>query len=110
MNFAPGIRGWLSSLLQQPEIIALIETAPAEMSRPIRSLIWMLDFPKQEIPAILRRPRKPRQPKIPSPETADSPREETPVPISWKKPRGSISNRIYRNYRPPGTRPPPKTA
>jgi hypothetical protein len=110
MNFAPGLRGWLGRMLQEPEVLALMETAPAEMSRPIRSLIWMLNFPKAEIPAILQRPRKPRTPRQKPAEPAMTAEERRIAKAKWAKPRGSISNRIYRDYLPPGDRPPRKTA
>ncbi len=110
MNFAPGMRGWLGRMLQEPEMIALMETAPAEMARPIRSLIWMLNFPKHEIPEILRRPKKPRKPRQKPAEPAMTAEERRIAKAKWAKPRGSISNRIYRDYLPPGDRPPRKTA
>jgi hypothetical protein len=110
MNFAPGMRGWLGRMLREPEMIALMETAPAEMARPIRSLIWMLNFPKHEIPEILRRPKKPCKPRAKPVEPAMTAEERRIAKAKWAKPRGSISNRIYRDYIPPGDRPPRKTA
>jgi hypothetical protein len=101
-------RGSLDRLLREPAMVALIETAPAETVRPLRSLCFMLGLPA---PDILKLPRKPRQPKA---------RPETPAPAAmtgseilmsasapehlraqWAKPKGSISNRLYRKRRPP---------
>ncbi len=53
-------RGMLANLLGQPETVALIEAAPEPMGRLFRPLCRMLGLPP---PALLVRPRKPRQPR-----------------------------------------------
>jgi hypothetical protein len=97
-------RGYLDQIMREPEMEAMLKIAPPTLIREIRSICWMLGLPANNIPA-LKRPARPRPSKPePAPTKPDPSLAPPPVPISWKKPRGSISNRIYRNYRPPGTR------
>jgi hypothetical protein len=90
-----GYRGGLGRLLRDPDMVALIEAAPAEMVRPLRSLCYMLGMPA---PAVLPKLRAPK-PRAPRPKRAPMSAAEK---AKWAKPRGSISNRLYRNHRPPG--------
>jgi hypothetical protein len=104
-------RGSLDRLLREPAMVALIQAAPGETVRPLRSLCFMLGLPA---PDILKLPRKPRQPKA-RPETPKpaepaamtgseilmSPSAPEHIRAQWAKPKGSISNRLYRKRRPP---------
>jgi hypothetical protein len=89
-------RGSLDRLLREPAMVALIEAAPAETIRPLRSICFMLGLPAPPILALPKRPRPEKPPKAPPPPKPPLAR------VSFPKPRGSISNRLYRNHRPPG--------
>ena len=108
-------RGYLNRLLGDPEMMALLEAGPPAMVRSVRSLCWMMGLtPPANLPKGQPRRKKPAPPPPPPAAEADaaasSPPEPPAVPIDWSKPRGSISNRLYRNYKPPGDRPPKKSA
>jgi hypothetical protein len=89
-------RGSLDRLLREPAMVALIEAAPGETVRPLRSICFMLGLPAPPILALPKRPRPEKPPKAPPPPKPPLAR------VSFPKPRGSISNRLYRNYHPPG--------
>jgi hypothetical protein len=98
-------RGWLAALLpqaaahrgqllhmtRQPEMAALLETAPVALRRTVRQLYWMLGF---KPPSILALPKRPRPPK-PAEEAA----AEKPQPRA--RPSG---HREPRAHGPPGQR------
>jgi hypothetical protein len=90
-----GGRGYLDLLLRDPEMVAMIEIAPTALGRPLRSLCWMFGM---KPPPHLAPQKRPRPAKTPRPEPPPKP----PLArVSFPKPRGSISNRLYRTYRPP---------
>ena len=53
-------------LLNDPELIAAIQAAPA-LARPLRGLCHMLGIPVPDLIRLPERPRKPRPPKPPNP-------------------------------------------
>jgi len=71
------LRGNLLGILRHPEMVTLIEAAPAPLVRPLRSLCWML---KLEPPPILALPRRPPRPKAPrAPAAAEPPATAPPA-------------------------------
>ena len=97
-------RAALHTLLQDPEMVALIQAAPAAMGRPLRSLCWML---RLQPPPILARPRPAAPPPAPPPDPPPEPAPDTatqalpaqPPPARAKTPRAKT---------PPTRRPPPR--
>ena len=69
-----GLRSQFENLLRDPEMVALLEAAPAAMRRPIRSVCHMLRI---RPPAILALPPSTR-PKPPAPERKPCPPPERP--------------------------------
>ena len=78
---ANAYRAQLENLLRDPEMAALLATAPESLRRPVRSLCWML---RVSPPPLLAPPPKPRQPrKPPAPKT---PAAKTPPPPQLELP------------------------
>jgi hypothetical protein len=71
---AVGYRSQLENLLRDPEMAALLAAAPASLSRPLRSLCWMLRLTP---PDILARPPSAR-PKSRPPKPERPPTEKRP--------------------------------
>jgi hypothetical protein len=104
-------------LLREPEIVAMLEAAPAALGRPVRSLCWAFGIKPPPAVAPPKRPRKP------PPETP-KPAPEPPLEWDWNgrltpEIRAKLPHAdplIYRMKlkgvrRPKGTRRgPPKTA
>jgi hypothetical protein len=115
---ASGYRGNLDRLIREPGMVALIQAAPAETVRPLRSFCWMLGLPSPQILALPRKPRpaKPEKPKPPEPapqtgsEILMSPASPPELRAKWAKPKGSLSNRLYRQRPPPKARGSPQKA
>jgi hypothetical protein len=71
-------RAHLQHLLQEPEMLALIEAAPAPIARIIRPLCWML---KVRPPPVLPNPRRPAGiPPSPAPAAYRPPPPRPPAP------------------------------
>jgi hypothetical protein len=66
--------GYLEHLLQDPAMVALMRTAPAQVARIVRPLCWML---RMKPPPILARPR----PKPVPPEAPPAPESAPPRPL-----------------------------
>jgi hypothetical protein len=74
-----GARWHFELLLRDPEMAALLATAPAALRRPLRSLCWMLGLVPPPVLALPPRPRPPR-PRPPRPPAAP----ETPSPSDYR--------------------------
>jgi len=103
-----GIRSGLQDILRDPEMIALIEAAPVSLSRPLRSLCWMLGL--RPPPILAPRPGRAARPGLAaaaSPEAGPprSPPQAAPPPSS-PPPR----RRAAAEPKPAGARAPPKPA
>ena len=85
----PFFRGNIEALLKEPDMVALLATAPTTLGRPIRSLCWSL---RLKPPPILARPRRPRPPKPPS---AAAPAAERPA-----APKAGRATRSPRRHLP----------
>jgi hypothetical protein len=82
---ANGVRAGLEGFLNAPEMVALVEAAPASLGRPLRSLCWALRLkppaylapPRRTPPSgAAPRPKKPRPPatpKAPPPQASPAP-------------------------------------
>ena len=89
-------RAQLSALLQDPEVVALIQAAPAAMVPPLRSLCWMLRLPP---PPILARPRPAASPSPPPP-PSPPPEAAAPKPPAPRPPASSRPARARFRPRP----------
>ena len=76
-------RGHLLDLLQDPEMVALITSAPEAMGRPLRSLCRLLGL---RPPPVLARPKTPRAAPAAKP-TASPPEPPQPPPPQPRLPR-----------------------
>ena len=85
----PFFRGHVEALLKEPDMVALLATAPTTLGRPIRSLCWSL---RLKPPPILARPKRPRPPKPPS---AAAPAAERPA-----APKAGRATRSPRRHPP----------
>jgi len=79
-------------LLQDPEMIRLLQTAPGPLGRPLRSLCWMFGLRPPPILAPPKRPPRPRPPK-PAPAAASpeapGPRPRLPPSVAAKWPHAA---------------------
>jgi hypothetical protein len=69
--------GRLEFLFRDPEVVALLEAAPATFRRPLRALCRMLRVAPPDIFAL---PKKPRTPRVKKPPAAK------PPPLAWYPP------------------------
>jgi hypothetical protein len=109
-------RAYLHHLVRDPEMIALLEAGSPTMVRSVRSLCRMLlVIPPPNLPKGYPPRRKPAAPPVaaavqaaaaPSPPATEpaSPPGAEKAPIDWAKPRGSLSNRLYRKRKAPRPR------
>ena len=74
-----GCRSHLEFLFRDPEMLALMQAAPASLRRPLRSLCWMLRVAPPPILAPRRRPPRPR-PAAPARPESRKPRHRTDPP------------------------------
>jgi hypothetical protein len=98
----PRRRGWLTHaynggqfeyLLNDPELIAAIQAAPA-LARPLRGLCHMLDIP---VPDLIRAPERPRQPRPPKPPKPKREKAEKFVPYKyWMRTGPMFGERLRR--------------
>jgi len=80
---APAFAGAVRDLLADQATAALIEAAPDQMRRPLRSLCWMFAVVP---PPILARPKAPPKPKaLPKPKTAAARKQPLVLPF-WLTP------------------------
>jgi len=83
-----GFRAQLENLLRDPEMAALIATAPATLSRPIRSACWMLGLrPPPLLKPPARRAAKPAAPPPPPPAPKPPPAPPPPPLPAWLQDR-----------------------
>ena len=78
-----GFRAQLENLLRDPEMAALIATAPASLARPLRSACWMLGL---RPPPLLKPPPRAKPPKPPKPPPTPKPPPPPPLP-AWLQDR-----------------------
>ena len=91
-SIAAPLRGGLRSLLNNPEMAALIAAAPAPMARIFRPLCWALKYKAPPIPA---RPRPQPRPAAPPPAGRPAQKPTPPLPAA-KARRGGGSRRPGR--------------
>jgi hypothetical protein len=82
---ANGLRGCLELQLNHPEMVALIEAAPAAMGPPLRSLCWMFGLRPPPHLAPPRRAAPP--PEAPTAATAETSAKPPPAPAPRRAPR-----------------------
>jgi hypothetical protein len=85
---ANGVRSVFESLLEDPEMVALIQAAPVTLGRPLRSICWMLRLKPPPILAPPRRRSRPPAPENPAtPAPSASPKAPARVPAKAKEPQ-----------------------
>jgi hypothetical protein len=82
----------LERLLNEPEMVTLIQAAPAALGRPLRSLCWMFGL---KPPPILAPPRSPK------PKPAPKPRTPRPPPLPSRPPSRPDAPAWMQNWPPP---------
>jgi hypothetical protein len=82
----------LERLLYEPEMVTLIQAAPAALGRPLRSLCWMFGL---KPPPILAPPRSPK------PKPAPKPRAPRPPPLPSRPPSRPDAPAWMQNWPPP---------
>jgi hypothetical protein len=92
---ANAYRAQLEDLLSRPDMVALIEAAPASLGRPLRSLCWMFGL---RPPPILARPARPRPAR---PKAPDRPKAPRPAPLPSRPPSRPDAPAWMQNWPPP---------
>jgi hypothetical protein len=94
---ANAAREGFETMLNHPEMVALIEAAPVSLGRPLRSYCWMFGL---KPPAILAPPRPPH-PRPPKPKPAAKPRAPRPAPLPSRPPSRPDAPAWMQNWPPP---------